>query len=92
MGAHYNQIDQEWWLHNSNCHKMVQIVTKIVKNVSSLRIEAPEWHPNSELITPEIKSNKDGKVNIESKVKKSNVVNKCDENGLNNNGNNDANN
>ena len=79
MAAMHNQMDQEWWLCNSNYCKMVQIVIKIVQNVSQLRIEAPEWYPKGELDTPETKINainKDGKVNMESNNCKINVFNK----------------
>ena len=89
MVACYNQMDQEWWLCNSNYHKMVQIMIKIVQNASSLRIEAPEWYPNRELVTIKTKRNEDGKVNIESKDNKFNLFNKCNGNESDNNCNNE---
>ena len=48
MSIDYNQMDQEWWLCNSNYHRMVQIMIEIVRNGSSLRFEAPVWCPGGE--------------------------------------------
>lgn len=79
MVACCDQMDQEQWLHNSNYYEIAQIMIKIAQNLSSLRIEAPEWYPKGELDTPETKINainKDGKVNMESNNCKINVFNK----------------
>ena len=76
MVACCDQMDQEQWLHNSNYYEIAQIMIKIAQNLSSLRIEAPEWYPNGGLVTLEIKINEDGKLNIENNDCKINRFNK----------------
>ena len=34
-----------WHLHNENYHQMVSVLIQVVRTISPLRIEAPEWHP-----------------------------------------------
>ena len=70
MATCHDQIDQYWRTCNSNYHQMVRIMTALVKNSSSLRIEAPEWHPGRAIEKKEhleskvfkIKSNRDLKM------------------------------
>lgn len=40
-----NQMDHDWTVCNANYHQMVQIMIQLVKNLSHLRIDAPEWCP-----------------------------------------------
>ena len=41
----YGEEENMWYLHNANYHQMVSVLTQIVRSMSPLRIEAPEWHP-----------------------------------------------
>lgn len=38
-------MDHYWKLCNANYHQMVQVMIQLVKNLSFLRIDTPEWHP-----------------------------------------------
>ena len=58
--VYFDQIDQDWQLWNDNCHKMVKILVKIVKNYSFLRVNALEWY----LRVRKVK--KDGKITSKS--------------------------
>ena len=49
--VYYGDVDDEWHLYNNNYHEIVSLLVGIVKNLSSLRIEAPEWHPMRVKIT-----------------------------------------
>ena len=39
-----DQMDHNWRLWNDNYNEMVNMLIKIAKNSSMLRIEAPEWY------------------------------------------------
>lgn len=41
----YGEKENTWHLHNANYHQMVSALTQVVRSISPLRIEAPEWHP-----------------------------------------------
>ena len=42
---HYKQMDHDQILCNANYHQMVQVMTQLVKNLSSLRIDTQEQYP-----------------------------------------------
>ena len=48
MTTYYGQTDPDWRMWNANYHQIVQVMIQLVKNLSTLRIYAPEWHPSGE--------------------------------------------
>ena len=42
---YYGENTNMWCLQNNNYHQMVSVMMQIIKNLSPLRIEAPEWYP-----------------------------------------------
>ena len=45
MSMYYSQSSPEWELCNSNYNQMASVLTQVVKTMTTLRVEAPEWYP-----------------------------------------------
>lgn len=76
MTIHCDQADQDWRLMNSNYHQMVEVLMSIVRNMPSLRVDAPEWIPGKAIEEPKDVVN----VKCEKHVNEDYVVNLKDEN------------
>ena len=57
MTVHYGQRSQEWELFNANYYQIVSVLMQVVKNVSTLRVDAPEWHPQCRNVAEKEKAN-----------------------------------